>query len=94
MDVEKYMLPCVNKKIFGIDCPGCGTQRALMSLFKGEFVDAFHFFPAIYTSILLFIFLGLHLVDKTRNYTNVIIVTAIGNAAIMIISYIYKMTNI
>ena len=94
MDVEKFMLPCVNKKIFGFDCPGCGTQRSLIALFKGDFADAFYFFPAIYTSILLIIFLGLHFVDRSRNYTNVIIATAIGNAAIMIISYIYKMTNI
>lgn len=91
--MEKYMIPCMNKQLFGLECPGCGTQRALFLLFKGEFSAAFHMFPAIYTTIMLFVLLGLHLVDKSRNYQKILIVTAILNGIIMIISYIYKITN-
>jgi hypothetical protein len=90
--MEEYMIPCMNKQLFGIDCPGCGTQRALALLIKGQFADAFFMFPAIYTSILFVILLGLHFVDKSRNYEKAVIVTAIINGAIMIISYIYKIT--
>lgn len=93
LDLDKYMIPCVNKKIFGVECLGCGTQRALVLLFKGEFIAAFHMFPAIFTTILFFIILGLHFIDKSRNYHKLIIGLAIINAIIMIISYIYKMTN-
>jgi hypothetical protein len=91
--MEKYMLPCMNKWLFGLECPGCGTQRALMLLLRGEFTAAFTMFPAIYTTIMLFVLLGLHLFDKSRNYQRIVIVTAILNAVIMIFSYIYKMTN-
>ena len=87
------MIPCMNKKLFGIDCPGCGTQRALVLLLKGEFSAAFHMFPAIFTTLLLFGFLGLHFIDKSRNYQKIVIALAIINAVIMIISYIHKMTN-
>ncbi|MGS0524465.1 DUF2752 domain-containing protein [Zobellia nedashkovskayae] len=31
------MLPCLNKKLFGIDCPGCGLQRSIVLFFKGRF---------------------------------------------------------
>lgn len=88
------MLPCMNKWIFGIDCPGCGMQRSFALLLKGEFTDAFFMFPAIYTTILFVISIGLHLIDKSRSYTKIVISTAILNGAIMIISYIYKITKL
>lgn len=88
------MLPCRNKSLFGIDCIGCGTQRSLLLILNGEFTKAFSQFPAIYTTLLLFGLIGLHLIDKKRNYQKIIIGLAVINAIIMIISYIYKITNI
>ena len=94
MDLSEYMIPCMSKSIFGIDCLGCGTQRALLLVLNGQFLKAFYMFPAIYTTIALFLFLGLHFVDKSRNYHKKIVYLAIINAVIMIVSYIYKLTNI
>jgi hypothetical protein len=93
LDLEEYMIPCLNKKLFGIDCLGCGTQRAIVLILKGDFIDAFFQFPAIYTTLLFFGIVGLHFVDKSRNYHKLIISLAIINAIIMIVSYIYKMTH-
>lgn len=93
MKAEDFMLPCMNKSLFGIECFGCGTQRALLLVCKGEFVKAFYTFPAIYTTILFFIIVGLHFLDKSRNYNKIIIFLAITNAVIMIYSYFYKLTN-
>ncbi|MGG7035587.1 MAG: DUF2752 domain-containing protein [Flavobacterium sp.] len=93
MEIEKYMIPCMNKKLFGFDCMGCGTQRALVLLMKGDFWEAFQMFPAIYTTILLFVFIALHFIHKSRNYKNIIIILAIVNAIIMIVSYFYKLFN-
>lgn len=86
------MIPCMSKQLFGLDCPGCGMQRSVALLLRGDFVAAFHMFPAVYTTIPLFLFIGLHFVDKRRNYTKLIIPIAIANAAIMIIAYFYKLT--
>ena len=93
MDLEKYMIPCLNKKLFGIECLGCGTQRAIILILKGDFDGAFFQFPAIYTTLLFFGIVGLHFVDKSRNYHKLIVSLAIINAIIMIVSYIYKMTH-
>jgi hypothetical protein len=84
----------MNKKLFGVECPGCGTQRALAFILKGEFIEAFHQFPAIYTTIILFGILALHFIDKSRSYHKLIIGLAIVNAIIVIVSYIYKMANL
>ncbi len=89
--MEEYMLPCMFKQLFGIDCIGCGIQRSIALLFKGNFVAAFYMFPAIYTTILFFIFIALHLLDKKNSYHKLIIGLAIFNAIVMIIAYVYKM---
>ena len=91
--MEEYMLPCMNKKLFGIECFGCGTQRSLMLLVKGDFVGAFNMFPAIFTTLLFFIVLTLHFIDKSRNYQKAIIGLAITNAVIMVVSYFYRVTH-
>jgi len=91
--MEEYMLPCLSKKYFGMECMGCGSQRALLLVFKGEFSEAFFMFPAIYTTLLFFIFIGLNFIDKTRNYHKLIISSAIINAIVMVGAFIYKTSN-
>lgn len=88
--MEEYMIPCMNKTLFGVECMGCGTQRAAFMVAQGNFVDAFKMFPAIYTTLLLFLLILLHFFDKKRKYHKIIIFLAIVNAIIMVISYIYK----
>jgi len=93
LDLEKYMIPCMNKQLFGFDCPGCGMQRSFVLILRGEFADAFFMFPAIYTMIAFFGFVALNFLDKKRNYHKIIISLGIINGLIMIISYIYKILN-
>ncbi len=85
------MLPCLNKKLFGIDCVGCGMQRAVVLLFKGEFTAAFHMYPAIYPLLILLAFIGLNFFVQFKNdglvKTSLMIITAVT----MIASYVIKM---
>lgn len=37
---------CSLKRISGLDCPGCGLTRSLISLAHGDFAQAWHFNPA------------------------------------------------
>jgi Protein of unknown function (DUF2752) len=89
--MEKYMLPCMFKKMFGVDCIGCGIQRSINFILHGEFEKAFFIFPAIYTTILFFLSIALFVIDKKHNYQKIVISLAIVNALIMIVSYVYKM---
>ena len=59
--LEENMLSCHIKQQFGFECIGCGMQRSIVHLLKGEFVDAFYMYPAIYTLIIMFGYLLLHL---------------------------------
>ena len=38
--LENHMIPCVSKQLLGLDCPGCGSQRAIHSLLIGDIIAA------------------------------------------------------
>ena len=87
---EKYMLPCLNKKLFGVDCPGCGMQRSLAHVAKGEFTEAFYMYPAVYTLLILAVFALLNWKYKFKFGRKIILTLAGINVLIIIISYIIK----
>ena len=64
---EQYMLPCLNKKLFGFECMGCGLQRGISLLFHGEFIAAFKMYPAIFTLIPLAIIIITSFFYKFKN---------------------------
>jgi hypothetical protein len=90
MKIEDFMLPCPSKKFLGIECFGCGTQRAIVMVFEGRFTEAFHMFPAVYTLLLFFAAVILNFVDKKRNYGNILVILAAVNSVIMVVAYFYK----
>lgn len=87
------MLPCINKQLFGMECLGCGIQRATLLVFRGDFVMAFKIYPAIYTLILLAVFLIFNLFVKFKYDEKLKIALIIINVSIIIISYFFKTTN-
>lgn len=90
---EKFMIPCLNKQLLGFECLGCGGQRALTLLFQGEFVEAFKMYPAIYTLVIFALFIALNIFYKFKNDEKVKIFLVVLNLLIIIVSYIYKLTN-
>lgn len=90
MKIEDYMLSCPTKKFLGIECFGCGAQRAILMVFQGKFSEAFQMFPAVYTLLLFLGFVVVNFIDKKRNYSQILIFLAIINAVIMVFSYFYK----
>tara|TARA_B100001059_G_scaffold81686_1_gene79730 strand:- start:484 stop:855 length:372 start_codon:yes stop_codon:yes gene_type:complete len=56
---ETVFILCVTKNISGVDCPGCGSQRAFHELLHGNFIKAAKLNLTIYffTPLLLFLFL-------------------------------------
>lgn len=90
MDLEKFMLPCLFKTLFGIECLGCGFQRALFLLFQGQFLAAFKMYPALYSTLLFLGFVALYFLDKSKNYTKLLWISGIANGIFMVIGYWYK----
>lgn len=90
---EDYMLPCLSKKLLGVDCLGCGIQRATVYLFSGEFNLAFKMYPAIFTLFILAFFLIFNQFIKFKKDETIKIALVVLNVGIIVISYILKIIN-
>jgi hypothetical protein len=49
---------CVFHRLTGLDCPGCGSLRALHQLLHGNLREAFHFNALLIVSLPVFAWLG------------------------------------
>ena len=90
--LEEHMLSCQWKEHFHIECLGCGMQRSLIHLLKGEFIEAFYMYPAIYTLIILSSYTVLHLKFSFKLGSKIILSLFIINVIIIVMNYILKFT--
>lgn len=89
--MEDLLLPCLNKELFGMDCYGCGGQRALLMVLIGDFKAAFNLFPAIYPILILLGFVFLNFFVKFKFDYLIKISLILLTAGIILISYIFKL---
>ncbi len=88
--LEENMLSCQWKQQFDVECMGCGMQRSIIHLLKGEFLEAFYIYPAIYTLIVMFIFLLLHLKFSFKKGHKILLYLFITNILLMLGNYFLK----
>ena len=90
MKIDDYMLPCLNKSIFGKECMGCGIQRSAVQISKGNFIEAFYLYPAIYPLALLFIVIAIDYFKPIPKSDLIIKILVVISLATIIINYIFK----
>ncbi len=88
--LQKHSLPCLYKQIWGIECPGCGMQRAFIALLKGDIILSLKLFPALIPLMIFVLFFIMHSVFKFKNGTVVLKFIGIICLIIFIISYLIK----
>jgi len=89
--LEGHQIPCPLKLLTGFDCPGCGIQRSLALLLKGDLANSFIMYPALLPIILLLGLLILHLAGKLKKGTIILKYSYIFCAGIIMLGYIYKL---
>lgn len=85
--MEQFMLPCISKLFFNIPCPGCGIQRAILLLSKGEFLDAFFMYPAIFPLIIFGLLIISRPFLKLKNYGKMLNISSILSVVVILINY-------
>jgi hypothetical protein len=91
--LERHLQPCIYKENLGFECPGCGLQRSLIELLKGNLVESIMIYPGLLPTIGLFIFLILHLIFNFKNGATLLKYIFITDVMIIMISYIIKLIN-
>lgn len=88
--LEGNMLQCFNKQLFGLDCPGCGMQRSLIALLKGDYYESFILYPPLSFIIGLMMLLVMHLSFRLKHGASMIKWYFILTTFIVIASFIFK----
>jgi len=89
--LESHQGTCSFQEHAGIDCPGCGLQRSILALLRGDLVESILQFPALLPLMAMFAFLGIHLVFKLKHGAIVLKMFYITNISIIVLNYIYKL---
>ncbi|MDR1527457.1 MAG: DUF2752 domain-containing protein [Dysgonamonadaceae bacterium] len=89
--MEIPLLPCPAKHFFHIDCPGCGLQRSILALLKGDFVESLSVYPATILIFVLLVYTALHLKFDFKQGAAIIKWGYAGCVAVIVGFYIYKM---
>jgi len=92
--LEKHQQACPFKEHYGIDCFGCGAQRAFVLLLKGEFIESITIYPALIPIIILAIIYLIQIVSKSKIVYKILKFWLIFTATIIVIGYIYKIINL
>lgn len=62
--LENHLIPCFFKSNFGVECPGCGIQRAFIALLRGHIRESIHYHPALIPILITLVVLLLQLKFK------------------------------
>jgi len=89
--LEDHSVPCLYKSLFGVECPGCGTQRSFIELLKGNVNESFKTWPALLPVMFMLAYLILFLIFRFKNGLTILKITFIINATIITINYIYRL---
>jgi len=89
--LEKLQLPCIYKTLTGYDCPGCGMQRAIISLLKGNIIESIKMYPPLIPLLIMLGFLVTHIVFKFKHGAKTLIWLFVFNVSIITINYLYKL---
>lgn len=88
---EEHQMECVNRRLFGVDCPGCGSQTALVQLLKGDIWGSIQTYPALIPLLGLIIFAVVQLIFRFKWGAKLAKYWLVFVAFIIISSYLFKM---
>lgn len=88
--LEHHLITCPTKHFFGIECPGCGMQRSIIELLRGNFVESIKLYPPLIPMIILLILLVINLKVNSIALQKVLKYFFIAEAIIIFINYILK----
>ena len=88
--LKDHMISCPLKSATGIDCPGCGLQRAVIKLLEGDLEGSIQMHPAAIPMLFMIIFLMIHLKVDFKHGARILTVVFVFSTIITFVNYIRK----
>ena len=86
--LEKHQQICPFKEYYGIDCLGCGAQRSVILLLKGDFTESFITYPGLIPIIILIILFIIQIASQSKIVFRVLKFWLIFTTLIIVIGYV------
>lgn len=91
--LEGHMLSCPAKALTGFDCPGCGFQRALADLLRGDFAGAWAHYPALFPFLLTLVLLAIAIWSRFKWRIPALMGAFFSTLAFIAVHYILKFVD-
>lgn len=88
--LEQHLFTCFFKAHFGIDCPGCGLQRAFISLLRGHLSESLHYHAALIPFLLTIVLLVAQLILKRDHGGKYVMWSFIFTCTVTMVQFIVK----
>jgi hypothetical protein len=83
-------MPCQWKSLTGIECFGCGMQRAFIELLKGNLIESIKAYPPLIPMMVSVILAILLIKYQTKNTLLYFKISIIFTTSLMLINFILK----
>jgi hypothetical protein len=76
-----------------MDCPGCGFQRSVLLLMKGEFAQSINMYWGTIPILAMLTYLLLYVKFRFRGGSKLLVWMYCGNAILILCHYFYKLSH-
>ncbi len=91
--LQQHSLTCPVKHYLRVDCPGCGMQRSLVALLRGNLRESLLFHPVTIPLLLFFLLAALHLKFRFKQGNRLIVWSYIAVTGLLTLNYLYRIFN-
>lgn len=92
--LEQHLVTCLSVKYLGLECPGCGMQRAFIALLRGQFAQSLHYNPALLPFLITVLILLFHLKFDFKYGARSIVIGFVITTGVMVGHYILKQVDV
>lgn len=91
--IEQHQLSCSVKQLLGLDCPGCGMQRAFVALLRGDVVASLRFNASLIPFLFTVFYTAAHLIFGFRSGARWTVIFFSTTVLIMLLNFLVKLVG-
>ncbi len=88
--LEQHLFTCSYKSFLGVECPGCGMQRALIALLRGDLILSLKMNASLIPFLFTFFYTIIHLTIGFNNGARNIVWFFSITVAVMVVNFVLK----
>ena len=89
---EGHQGTCLIKSNTGVDCPGCGMQRSIVALLRGDLGEAWDMYPPIFPLLVTFLLIIFALTFRKYDWRGKALLYSFGVSLVFVlVNFVWKL---